>query len=358
MTRKRKKRTGGKRNPVMKFIRRVAILLFIIAVLTSGGLVYSVIYRPNVKVTTNQSSYLYISTGSRLEDVVDQLVRNHFIINSASFRFIAEQMNYRNNVHPGRYHLDNDMSNIDLVRLLRSGKQVPITITFNRLRTVEQLAAVFSNKLEADSSELGEILSDKFFLKSKGLDRENVVSVFIPNTYEFYWNTSAREVFEKMEEEHEKFWNEDRRQKAKTIGLSVTEVSVLASIIEMETNRNDEKDIIAGVYLNRLRKNWLLQADPTLIFALREFNIQRVLDEHKLIDSPYNTYLHTGLPPGPIVIPSISSIDAVLNAADHKYVYFCAKADTSGYHVFAITYSQHLANANMYHKFLNKLKIK
>ena len=242
--------------------------------------------------------------------------------------------------------------------MLKSGQQEPVKVVFNNIRLKEQLAGVISKQIEADSLSITKLLSDKEYLSALGLTPENSVSLFIPNTYEFYWNTSAKGFIERMQKEHNRFWNERRRTILNRTGLNITEVIILASIVEQETKKNDEKPIVAGVYLNRLRKNWNLEADPTLIFATRDFSAKRVLNIHKEVDSPYNTYRNRGLPPGPICIPSIASIDAVLNYKEHQYMFFCAKDDFSGYHSFARTYQEHLVNARRFHNELNRRKIR
>jgi UPF0755 protein len=208
-----------------------------------------------------------------------------------------------------------------------------------------------------DSVSLVNAVKESATLKEMGFDDENAASLFIPNTYELYWNIDANDVVEKMTNEYNRFWNEERRSKAESLNMNPIEVSILASIVDKETTKVSEMPRIAGVYVNRLKKNWLLQADPTLVFALGDFEIKRVLDVHKEIESPYNTYKYIGLPPGPICIPSIAAIDAVLNAEKHKFFYFCAKDDLSGYHVFAINMREHNKNAEKYRKALNKMKI-
>ncbi len=263
-------------------------------------------------------------------------------------------VDYTNNVKPGKYQVKARMNNKELVSLLRSGKQTPVKLTFNNVRTVQQLAGLVSRKIEADSISIVDFFHDEYYQRSYGFTPQNSMSVLIPNTYEMYWNTSAKQFFERMAKEYKKFWTDARKQKALEINLSQTEVSALASIVEQETRKNDEKPIVAGVYMNRYIKGWKLEADPTLVYALGDFTVRRVLSVYKEIDSPYNTYMYTGLPPGPICIPSVASIDAVLNYAKHNYLFFCAREDFSGYHSFAKTYNDHLINARRFQKALNK----
>lgn len=345
-----------KKNP-FRAILIVFILLLIIAAGVAGYLGYQIIYSPNVWTEDKSENYLYIKNDDTFEDIKTQLYSKGYIIHRNNFELLAEYKKYPENIKPGRYQLQKDMSNNDLINLLRSGNQTPVKLMFNNIRLKEDLAQRIANQINIDKNEFLKNLSDSNYVKKLGFKLETVKSMFIPNTYFVYWNTETEEFINRMKYEYEQFWNEERQQKAAQIGLSQVEVSILASIIEKETQKNDEKARIAGVYLNRLKSGWRLQADPTLIYALGDFNIKRVLNVYKEIDSPYNTYKHTGLPPGPICIPSIASIDAVLNAEDHSFFFFCAKPDYSGYHNFAKTSKQHIKNAKAYRDFLNKEKI-
>ena len=238
--------------------------------------------------------------------------------------------------------------------MLRGGLQTPVKVTFNNMRDVKMLAGRISQQIEADSLSIVSLLSNSDSLNAMGFNAKTIPALFLPNTYEFYWNTTAGQFVDKMRREYDKFWNEERRNKAKAVGLTPVEVSTLASIVDKETNKTDEMARIAGVYLNRLRDGWLLQADPTLVFALGDFELKRVLNVHKEVESPYNTYKYPGLPPGPICIPSLAAINAVLSPEKHHYYYFCAKEDFSGYHNFAKTLAEHNKNAQKYQKELNK----
>ena len=249
------------------------------------------------------------------------------------------------------------MSINDLANMLRSGNQEAVKLIFNHIRTKEQLVQKISKQLELDANDLLNLLNDSVFLAKYNLNTQTVISIFIPNTYEFWWNTSATGFFERMYSEYEKFWNKERVSKAKEIGLSPLQVIILASIVEEENYRTDEQARIAGVYMNRLKKGMLLQADPTIKFVLGDFSIKRLLYKDLEIDSPYNTYMYTGLPPGPIRIPERSAINAVLNYEKHNFLYMCAKEDFSGYHNFAVSARQHAINAKKYQHALNKLKI-
>jgi UPF0755 protein len=245
-----------------------------------------------------------------------------------------------------------------LVNLLRSGKQEPVRVTFQNIRSREELAGKISRQIEADSLSLLKLLRDPDYLKQFGVNPLNSFVLFIPNTYEFYWNTTAKGFLARMAREKTKFWNRTRIEKCQRSRFSVSQVVTLASIIEKETIKDKEKPIIAGVYVNRLTNGWPLQADPTIIYAWNDYTIKRVLNNHLKINSPYNTYLHNGLPPGPICLPSISSIDAVLDFRHHDYFYFCAKDDLSGYHVFAENLAEHNRNAKKYQAAIKKQGIR
>jgi len=330
----------------------------IVVVAVAAGLGYTYyrkIYCPNT--VAGPQAFVHIPTGSSFDDVVSILDAGGFLRDKNSFVWVATRMKYPSMVLPGRYAIHGGMNNKDLVVLLRSGRQAPVQLVFNTIRFKQQLAARVAATLEADSQSVMNLLSDEGYLETLGLDTATCLSLFIPNTYEFYWNTSADQFMQRMRREYDRFWTADRKEKARAAGLSRPQVSVLASIVEQETQQQDEKPLIAGVYINRYRKGWKLEADPTLVYALGDFSVRRVLSRYKAIDSPYNTYLHEGLPPGPICIPSISSIDAVLNFTEHRYMYFCARHDFSGYHVFARSYAEHLSNARRFHQELNKRKI-
>ena len=320
-------------------------------------ILYGHLFKPNVITPDRSVAYLYIPTGSRFEEVSEILKTNKFLKNGYSFDWVAHRKQYENKVRPGRYRLRDGMSNNELVNLLRSGKQEPVRVTFQNIRSREELAGKISRQIEADSLSLLKLLRDADYLKQFGVNPLNSFVLFVPNTYEFYWNTTAEGFIARMAREKTKFWNKTRTEKCQRSNFPVSQVVTLASIIEKETTKDKEKPIIAGVYVNRLKKGWPLQADPTIIYAWNDYTIKRVLNSHLKINSPYNTYLHTGLPPGPICIPSISSIDAVLDFQHHGYFYFCAKADLSGYHVFATTLAEHNRNAKKYQAAIKKQNI-
>lgn len=342
----------------MKKITGYILLLIVCTVLVIGYRIYRSVMQPNVFADEKTEYFICIPTGSDFNTVVRILSENEILKDTSTFKWVSEKMKYTDRVLPGRYHITKGMSNKDLITLLRSGKQTPVNLTFNNLRTTAQLASLVSRTIEADSVSIMRILTDEAELNKKGFNTRTIPALFIPNTYEFYWNTPAEKFFERMALEYKKFWTEERKQLALMSGLSQSEISILASIVEQETQRNSEKSTIAGVYLNRLKRGQKLDADPTLVFALGNFTINRVLNEYKKIDSPYNTYIYTGLPPGPICIPSISSIDAVLHYSKHDYLFFCAREDFSGYHNFAKTYHEHLVNARKFQKELDKRNIR
>ena len=339
-----------------KQTKAILIILAVIVVVAilAGFRLYNMVMKPNIMTPDQKEFSLYIPTGADFDQVKDSLYVNGLIKDPASFEWVAQHKDYPGRVKPGRYVLRNGMGNNQLVNMLRGGLQTPVKVTFNNIRDVKMLAGRVGNQIEADSSAIVAYLMDTTNLGRLGFNVKTIPALFLPNTYEFYWNTDAEKFVEKMKGEYDKFWNEERRNKAKAIGLSPVQVSILASIVDKETNKTDEMPRIAGVYLNRLRSGWLLQADPTLVFAVGDFEMKRVLNVHKEVESPYNTYKYAGLPPGPICIPSLQSINAVLNAEKHKYYYFCAKEDFSGYHVFAKTLTEHNRNAQRYQRALSR----
>lgn len=343
--------------------KRIIPLLFVVfvVILIFGGhfglKYYNYIFKPNVKLSKSKE-FLYIPTGSNFEEVCRILEENNFVYDFNSFRFVAEKKKYVKSVKAGRYELSDGMSNNELVNLLRSGRQTPVNLSFVSVRSLEILAGKFALYIEADSAAIADYLTNPKTAEKYGFNSYTFMAMFIPNTYQVYWTITPDKLIERLYDEYQKFWNDERRNKASKIGLTPVEVSVLASIVEAETQKNDEKARVAGVYINRLNKGMLLQADPTVIFAHGDFSIKRVLNRHLEIESPFNTYKYSGLPPGPINIPSISSIDAVLNFEKHSYLYFCAKADFSGYHEFSVTLAQHEKNAKKYRDALRKAGIR
>ena len=317
---------------------------------------YARIFVSNVAMEAEQE-IIYIPTGSGFEDVLNTLEEHSIVESTRSFRWVARKKEYDTNVKPGRYKIRNGLSNNELVNMLRLGNQDPVMVVFNNVRTLNHLAGKVARYFELDSSHFADYFSNSDLPSEYGFDEATFTSMFIPETYEFYWTTNPEEFTERMQSEYEKFWEGERDRKAKKLEMSRSEVVTLASIVEEETLFNDENARVAGLYINRIENGIPLQADPTLKFALGDWARQRILNVDKEIDSPYNTYKHKGLPPGPITIPSISAIDGVLNHENHNYLYMCAKADFSGYHAFARSYSQHLKNAREYQRELNKRRI-
>ena len=335
----------------------VLLITFSVLLTSFSFYFYQAFFSPNVLTEKEEPYMLRIPTGSSFKAVSDSLYNNEAIHDLITFSFVAKVLGYQEEVKPGLYKLEPKMSNLNLVKLLRSGRQIPVKLTFNNVRTKEDLAEKISRNMEISPEDFLKLLEDEENVKKFGFEKETIMSMFIPNTYEVWWNTSAESLFDRMYKEYQNFWTESRRQKAEAMGFTPVEVSTLASIVQAETQKADERPRVAGVYLNRLKINMPLQADPTLVFAHGDFTLKRVLNVHKAIDSPYNTYKYPGLPPGPINLPELSAIDAVLNAENHTYLYFCAKDDFSGYHAFATNYNEHLANARRYQIALNKANI-
>jgi len=330
--------------------------MVVLFLLITGKLLWW-IFSPSVVIENSKDSYINISTGSEYEDVQKIVVDRGLVKNIKAFNWVAKRKNYSNFIHPGHYEFEDGMNNNDIINLLRSGTQTPVNLIFNNIRSLERLSSIVAGQIEADSSEIIDLLLDENYISQFKFSHETVMGAFIPNTYEFYWNTSASGFVERMIGEYEKFWNKERKDKATAKSLTIKQVGVLASIVDGETVRETEKSRIAGVYLNRLKKGIRLQADPTIIFAIGDFSRNRVLKADLQVDSPYNTYRYAGLPPGPISVPSVSGIDAVLNAEDHSFLYFCARADMSGYHHFSKSLREHNRYAYKYRQALNKLKI-
>lgn len=346
-------RLAGIRSKKAKIILSAVMFVLIVtgAVLFK---LYSDIFSANVNLKGKEKTFLYIPSHSTMEDVLSIIKINAFVDNPSSLQWVMEKKNYHHHVHAGRYELKDGMCNNDLVDLLRSGEQIPVRLTFNNTRTLEEFCGKIAHQIEADSLELLNYVRDDQSIEALGFNQANIISLFIPNTYEVNWNLNAKAFVQRMQKEYHRFWNNSRRDKAKEIGLTPQEVSTLAAIVDEETIKKDEKPRVAGVYMNRLKRRIKLDADPTLKFALGDFTIKRVLNKHKKIDSKYNTYKYRGLPPGPIRQASISGIDAVLNYEKHRYIYFCANPDFSGYHVFARTLRKHNQNARNYQRALNR----
>lgn len=336
--------------------KKIIILLTGIALLTIAALfLFQNVKRLEVK-TDARTNIIYIPTGSDYYHARDIVVTG-LGLEAEVFDWLARRKNYDNMIHPGRYEINDGDSYLEVIDMLRAGKQKPVKVTFNNVRTIDQLAGKVGGRIETDSISIISYLQDDSNYAGDGFSRETIIGVFIPNTYELYWNTSAEGFYKRMLREYKSFWNEERLKQAADLGLTENEVSILASIVDEEVAKSDEKPRIAGVYLNRIRIGMPLQADPTIRFALNDFTISRVLNKHLVIDSPYNTYKYKGLPPGPVACPSIEGIEAVLNAEKHNYLYFVAKADFSGYHNFSRSLAEHNRYANLYKRELDRRRI-
>jgi UPF0755 protein len=326
-----------------------------VALAATGVFYYLRLYGPNV---TDQQEYLYIRTGSTFEDVYKTIREQGIVRDSTTFMWAAHNKKYVSHVKPGRYRLKNGMSNRDLINMLLSGRQEPVKVAIKNLRLKENFAGFISKQLEADSLSIISLLDSAGYQEKLGFTKDDIYVMILPNTYDFYWNATPKKIMAHLYGAYQKFWTPERKQKADAIGLTPVKVSILASIVDAEALHDGEMPAIAGLYLNRLKKGMKLESDPTVIFAANDFTIHRVLNKQLAINSPYNTYMYTGLPPGPIMMPSINAIDAVLNYQHNDYIYMCAKEDFSGYHNFATTMAQHLINAHKFQQALNERNIK
>ncbi len=345
------------------YIKKIVI---IVALLIGVGMgifswyIYNTVFSPNTAFN-NEVAHVFIPTNARMDDVMEEL--EPLLKNEDSFRSLANQKGYDANIKPGHFIISRGMSNNDIINTLRS-RNIPINVKFNNQERLENLAGNISNQIEADSISLLNAMRDPEFLKEVGLNEDTALSLYIPNTYEFYWNTSATAFRDRMRKEYDRFWNEDRMKKAEALNLSREQVMALAAIVQKETAKVDERPRVAGVYLNRLKVGMLLQADPTVIYAMKRYSgdynqiIKRVLYADLELDSPYNTYKYAGIPPGPITMPDISSIDAVLNPESHGYYYFVADVTNFGYHKFSKTLAQHNANKAEYVRWVNSQGLK
>ncbi|WP_430966212.1 endolytic transglycosylase MltG [Spongiimicrobium sp. 2-473A-2-J] len=340
------------------YIKRILLIIVLLG-LVAGGVfsykVYTAVFSPNTNFN-NDEAYIYIKSDANFEEVESLL--SDRLKDVSTFRAVAGKKGYTANIKGGKYAIKKGMNNNEIINTLRSGN-IPVRVSFNNQETLANLAGRIAQQIEADSVALLRAFNDADFYRSKGFTEANKLAMYVPNSYEFFWNTTAEGFREKMLKEYNSFWNPARLEKSGSIGLTPLEVSTLASIVHKETAKVDERPRVAGVYLNRLRKNILLQADPTVIYALKlhngDFNkvYKRVLYKDLELDSPYNTYKYAGLPPGPIAMPDISAIDAVLNAEKHDYYYFVANVEKFGYHKFAKTLAQHNRNKAQYVRWIN-----
>lgn len=334
------------------------ILAALLVILVIGGYYglqfYKVYFAPN---TTGKEKFLYVRTGHTLDDLFQEIRQKDILTDIGSFSQAAAKMDLKGALKPGRYKIAKGMTNRGLINMLKAGNQEPVKLKFQNIRKKENFAGYLAKNLESDSLTFIKLLDSAALIEKYGFNKDNSYTMFIPNTYELYWNTAPSEFFEKMQKEYEKFWNDSRKAKAAALNLSPIQVSILASIVDAEALYDKEMPIIAGLYLNRLKKGILLQADPTVIFANDDFTVKRVTNSLLQVQSRYNTYKYAGLPPGPIMMPSINAIDAVLNKDNNNFIYMCAKEDFSGFHNFAVTVQEHEINAKKYREALNKRNI-
>lgn len=344
------------------YIRKILVVIAILGIIALGGFsyyIYDVIFSPNTAFSEEKVN-VYIPTGANYSEVRKQL--EPLVDDLNEFDQVAGKKGYTTNIKPGRFILKKGMNNNEMINALRS-RNVPVWVTFNNQERLENLAGRVAEQIEADSTELINAMKDPEFLANNDFNEYNALSMYLPNKYEFFWNTSAEEFRERMKKEYDRFWTPEKLQKAEKIGLTPHEVMVVASIVQKETAKVDERPRVAGVYMNRLNNGWKLDADPTVIYALKDrlknFDtvVKRVLYKDLKLDSPYNTYLYKELPPGPIFMPDISSINAVLNYENHDYFYFVVDMENFGYHKFSKTLSQHNRNKQDYIRWLNKQKI-
>ena len=343
----------------MALSRQTKIGLYIASVtlfVTFSVYIYQALFSPNAQVG-GKAKLLYIPTGAGFGQVMDSLHKGRYLSDELSFRALARATGYKDKIKPGAYLIEPEAGNIEVIRMLRNGNQVPIKLTFNNVRLLRDLARKISQKLELDSTAVLARLENPDTCAAYGYTPQTISAMFIPNTYEMYWTLSGPALWKRMKKEHDRFWTADRLAKANALQVSATEVTTLASIVEAETKKFDEMPIVAGVYLNRLKMGMPLQADPTVVYAVGDFTIKRVREGHKASLSPYNTYKVLGLPPGPINLPSQTAIDATLMPARHNYIFFVARKDFSGYHTFAEDYATHLKNARIYQRALDSLQL-
>ncbi len=342
---------------VMKYskspIKLFAFILLSVLLITFTFYTYQICYTPNILVGKDDR-YIIIPKDATFETVQKILHEGEYVQDLISFSFLSRLMGYDERVRAGRYLLRANMNNLTAIRFLRGGEQEPVRITFNNVRLISELPGKITQNTSTPPEAFEAALANFLMHNEYGFNKDNIICMFIPNTYEVYYTISADQLIERMYDEYQNFWNEERKQKANELGLSPIEVSILASIVQAESIKRDEAPIIAGLYLNRLKQGIPLQADPTLVFAVGDFTIKRVLNEHKEVESPYNTYKNKGLPPGPINMPEIATIDAVLNYKPSNYLYMCAKEDFSGYHNFTASYNEHLKNARRYQAALTR----
>lgn len=345
------------------YIRKILLAILVLSVVVGGIFAYTVysnIFSPNTAFE-NEKAYLFVSSDASFDEVMEDIAPLLKDVNS--FAAVAKRKGYSSNVKPGHYAIEKGMNNNEIINSIRS-KNLPVKVSFNNQERLENLAGRVAQQLEVDSLTLLNVMRDPDFLKRADLNAQTALTMYIPNSYEFFWNSSAEAFRDRMFKEYKRFWNNDRIAKARALKLTKSEVYTIASIVQKETAKVDERPRVAGVYLNRIRKGIKLDADPTVIYAVKskandwDMEIKRVLYKDLKTDSPYNTYRNAGIPPGPIFMPDISSIEAVLNAEKHDYYYFVANVERFGYHKFAKTLDQHNANSAAYRRWISQQGVK
>lgn len=335
------------------YISIVSIVLLLTALVVIQG--YRILFKPNFLVGKSSSHLLFITADTSFAKLQDHFMQGEIVRDPTTFRWIASVIQYDKKMLPGAYKLQPGMNNWQAIRLLRGGRQEPIKVVLHTANTQKELAEKLTQNIGIPAASFEQLLKDPQFITPYGFTTDNILTMFIPNTYYVYWTISPQELFKRLYKEYQRFWNKERLAKAQQLGLSPQQVSILASIVEKETNQTTEAPMIAGVYINRLQRGMKLQSCPTILYIVNEPSIKRVLHAHTRIDSPYNTYLYKGLPPGPITMPSIHAIDAVLNYQQHPYLYFVLQEDLLGFHAFSTTFQEHKINAQKYKKTRKKL---
>jgi len=336
-------------------MKKVIISLILIAIVIAA--IAAWIFVGPATSFTNSKKYLFIRTGEAdPASVINTITKDDLVEHPGAFEWLANRLNLWDRLKPGRYEIKKGESLLSIVRKLRNNQQSPVNFVINKIRTNEDLAHLISKNFEADSLSVISYINNTDSLQQLSVDENTLMTLVIPNTYTMYWTTKTSRIFQRLKTERDNFWEKnDRSKKAKSMGFTPTEIYTIASIVEEETNKHDEKGNVASVYINRLKKGMPLGADPTIKFALKDFSLKRIYEKHLQVASPYNTYRNRGLPPGPICTPSSKTIDAVLNAPETDYTFFVAKSDFSGYHTFSTTYAEHLQNAKEYQRALNEL---
>lgn len=338
----------------MAQLQKMKLAVFLVGsmlLITFTFYLYQIVFTPNILVDREDRLFV-IKSGTTYRGVLEELGKQEFVNDMVSFGFLARIKDFDRNIQPGRYMLRRNMTNLAAINALMAGRKEPVNIIFTHVRLLSELDEKITKNIGVTTEEFEDALADFLSNNEEGFTKETILCMFIPNTYQVYFNVVPSELVDRMHDEYVKFWTDERKSKAATIGLTPIEVSILASIVQAETVKQEEAATVAGLYINRLKKDIPLQADPTLVYALGDFTLKRVLNEHKEVDSPYNTYTHAGLPPGPINMPQIADLDAVLNYEKSKYLYMCAREDFSGYHNFATNLRAHNENAAKYQRAL------